>query len=98
MNELLWAVQVRPYETEQLRPLDKTLFNSPPLLAGEECGDDVERPGSRVSLGVRIDVVGHAIFAQDLLDFVPTATQLCWAKRIEGTQGVSPVRTYHAWG
>ena len=63
VNELLWAVQIRSYEIEQFCPLDKTLFNSPPLLAGEECGDDVKRPGPRTSLGVRIDVIGHTIFA-----------------------------------
>ena len=91
MNQLLRTVQVRSDEIEQFGSLDKALFNSPPFPAGEEGGDDVERPGSGTSLGVGIDVVGYAIFAQDLLDFVSPATQFCRAQRLEGAQGVLPV-------
>ena len=97
-NEVLWTIQVRADETEQFRPLDEALFDGPPLLAAEEGGYDVERPGSGASLGIGIDVIGHAVFAQDLLDFVPPPTQFRRAQRIESAQGVLPVGSDRAWG
>ena len=97
-NELLWTIQVRSDEIEQFCPLHEALFNSPPLLAAEECGYDVKRPRPRASLCVRIDVVSNPIFAQDLLHFVPSATQLFPAQSTESAHGVLPVGADSAWG
>src|SRR5205814_7577687 len=90
-QQALRAVQISKEEVEQPGSLDQTYFQDSPLRRGDQEGDGVELPGSVHPPGIAVDVVRDPVLANEVLRFLPTASDLVAAQYLERIDERQPV-------
>ncbi len=98
LEKLLRTVEVGENGFEQARALDEAGLQCIAFFRLNEHRERIELPGTIEAARIAVDVVGNAVFANQILGFLPAVAKLLVAQILEGRGERLPVLTQPASG
>ena len=92
-DQMLWAVEVGQEGVEDPQSLPDALLDPPPVVGGDHERDRVEDPGPLSPFAIVVDVVGHAVVADQPAGLLPPRGELGRAPAPQNGGQPSPVRS-----
>ena len=89
-NELLRSVYIGHDGLEHLHPLAHARLDRRPVVGADQHGQQVQRPGTLRAVGIGVDVVGHAVVADQPLERLLALIELGRTGRLQRLQKVAP--------